>query len=75
MAKAEVKQGIVGKGTGFFHDCMDELKKVSKPTRQETIQATIVTIILMLFIAVALGLMDVVFYNLMSALLMVREGI
>jgi preprotein translocase SecE subunit len=75
MAGSGVKADltVAAKVRDFWRGCVEELKKVSKPTRQETIQATVVTLILMLFVAMALGLMDVIFYNLMSAVLLGGE--
>ena len=71
MAKATAKksESVIGKGQQFFSGCQDELRKVSKPTRQETIQITIVTVIIMLIVAAALGLMDVAFGKLMQVVL------
>lgn len=51
---------------GFFKDSVDEMKKITAPTRQETVQATLVTILLVAFMAAALFLMDVVFHGVMS---------
>ncbi|MCB0331683.1 MAG: preprotein translocase subunit SecE, partial [Bdellovibrionales bacterium] len=56
--------GIVGQTVGFLNESVEELKKVSVPTRQETIQATIVTMIIMVFVALCLFLLDFLFGNL-----------
>ncbi|MCI5064924.1 preprotein translocase subunit SecE [bacterium] len=53
----------------FFRESVGELKKVTTPTRQETIQATIVTIIIMVFIALCLFFLDFLFGNLMESVL------
>ena len=48
----------IGKVKQFWADTFDELKKIAHPTRQEAIQATIVTILFMVFFAVILALLD-----------------
>lgn len=42
----------------FLKDSWLELKKVHAPTRQETIQATIVTLIMLFFVSLFLGGVD-----------------
>ena len=53
----------------FLSESVDEFKKVSMPTRQETIQATTVTIFIMCFVAVCLFILDLVFNVLMKQIL------
>lgn len=53
----------------FLKECTDELKKVSYPTKQETVRATFVTIIMVLFIACTLAVFDVLFDRLMLAIM------
>ena len=55
--------------TNFVRASIDELRKVTSPTRQETIQATIVTIFILFFVAICLFVVDVVFSRLMSAVI------
>ena len=55
--------------TGFVSESTEELKKVSTPTRAETIQSTLVTIVIMVFVSVCLLLLDLFFNYLMSNLL------
>ncbi len=43
---------------GFLSSAVDELKKVVHPTRQEAMQATVVTLIFMAFFGIILGLLD-----------------
>ena len=57
------------KALDFLKDCRTELDKVSKPTKQETIQATMITLIIMLAVALALALFDLVFSNLTRVVL------
>jgi preprotein translocase subunit SecE len=54
---------------GYFKDSVVELKKVHTPTRSETIQATLVTIIIMIFISVTLAIFDLIFGRLTAAIL------
>jgi preprotein translocase subunit SecE len=42
----------------FFKEVSVELKKVSWPTRQQTISATVVVIVLTIIISVFLGIID-----------------
>jgi len=53
----------------FFAECRDELKKVVKPTRQETIQATTVTLFIIILVSFILALFDLIFDRLMMAVL------
>lgn len=58
---------------GFLSESVDELKKVSQPTRQETIQATIGVVIMISLVSVALFLMDFVASRLVWALIPGRD--
>ena len=42
----------------FFKEVSVELKKVSWPTRQQTVSATVVVIVLTIIISVFLGIID-----------------
>ena len=54
---------------GMWGEAVAELKKVSTPTRQETVQATLVTVVIILALGICLALLDVIFNNLMQAIL------
>ncbi len=71
MAAEEVeKQGSVfTRAPNYFVASIDELKKVTHPTRQETVQATMVTFLIILFVAICLFLVDLIFNQLMLAVL------
>ena len=70
MAEATEKSGnVVSKAFGFASESIEELKKVSTPTRQETIQATLVTLIIMIFVAVCLFVLDFVFSKVLLEIL------
>lgn len=63
-----------GNELGFFAGCKAELKKVVKPTREETMQATWVTIIILVFVAVSLFLFDVILKGGLYSLLEMVTG-
>ena len=67
--QAEKQESSVARATSYFSDSWAELKKVTHPTKQETIQATVVTLIIVTFVAVCLFILDVIFNRLMLALL------
>jgi preprotein translocase SecE subunit len=60
---------VASKKNSFLKDCKSELLKVSFPTRQETIRATFVTIIMVIFMAVILAVFDVLFNRLMMSIM------
>lgn len=61
MGNKDNKSAVtVEKKTSFFSECREELRKVVKPTKDETIQATIVTIVILAFVAIVLSLYDVI---------------
>ena len=60
VAASEKSAGVVGKSTLFAKESWAELKKVHSPTRQETIQATIVVLVMVVIFSMFLGLADFV---------------
>ena len=44
----------------FFKEVSNELKRVSWPTRQETISSTVVVIVLVFIVSLYLGIIDVI---------------
>lgn len=44
---------------GFFNDLLDELKKVTWPTRTETLRLTTIVILISLIIGLYIGIIDV----------------
>ena len=72
MAKgtsAAAPAGVFGKSIGFFRDAREELRKVHRPTREETIQVTLVVLAMLVGFSLFLGLADLVFGGLMQWLL------
>ena len=59
----------ISRGLRYFSESFEELKKVSAPTRQETVEATLVTALIVIFIAVVVACMDLIFRQVMGALL------
>ena len=52
----------------FFQESFAELKKVTWPSREETVASTKVVIVSTLIIAVMLGLVDLVLFQIMDRL-------
>jgi preprotein translocase subunit SecE len=52
----------------FALDFLDELKKVTWPTRQETIRLTTIVIVISLIIGLYVGIIDVLFTKLLELL-------
>jgi preprotein translocase SecE subunit len=67
--KTAEEGSIFERGSRYLSESVQELKKVSKPTRQETIQATMVAVFIVLFVSVCLFLVDIVFNRIMTAVL------
>ena len=60
---------LITQAGDYFSESVEELKKVSTPTRQETMQFTLITLVIVFFIAICLMIMDFVFNRIMGALL------
>ena len=72
MAEGNEAQSLgspVTRGKRFLSESVEELKKVSFPTRQETMQATFVTILIVVFMAFCLFVLDQIFHTLMGAII------
>ncbi len=57
-AKAAKPDNFITKTQQFFKEVKIEFKKVAWPSRKQTIQSTIVVIILVIIISIFLGLVD-----------------
>ena len=55
------EESIFARGSRYVTESIDELKKIHTPTRQETIQATVVTLVIVVFISCIVAMMDLVF--------------
>lgn len=51
-------KGILGRISGFFNDIKLEMKKVSYPTRTETVGSTSVVLVLVLIVGIYLSGID-----------------
>lgn len=60
----------VAQSRSFVTESIAELKKITRPTRQETMQAAIVTLVIMFFMALCLFLLDLLFSKIVGALLL-----
>jgi preprotein translocase subunit SecE len=60
---------IVQKSVQFLREVKIELKKVTWPTRKQTLGSTVVVIVLVMIISLFLGLVDVSLSKLMQAIL------
>lgn len=67
--KAAESESLYTRASRFFSESVDELKKVSRPTRQETIQATVVALVIMLTVSFCLFLLDMLFSTAMQAII------
>jgi preprotein translocase subunit SecE len=67
--QTETAGSAIVKGRSYLSESIAELKKVSYPTRQQTMQATLVTLVIVIFVAICLFLLDVIFGKLMEALI------
>ena len=59
----------ISQGIQFTQESWEEIKKVHPPTREETIRATIVVIVMIAFFAIFLGLADLVVGRMMQSVL------
>jgi preprotein translocase SecE subunit len=61
-------EGSLTRKSSYIGDSIAELKKVTFPTRQETVQATLVTLLIVVIVSLCLFILDVVFAQVMSAI-------
>jgi preprotein translocase SecE subunit len=64
MAESAEVKASSGGILSFWSDARDELRKVTRPTKQEITQAAIGTIVIIITLSVILSLFDVVFNQL-----------
>jgi preprotein translocase subunit SecE len=60
--KAKKQNGI----QRYFSETVGELRKVSWPTRQEAVQLTIIVLVVMIFMGLFLGLVDLIAGHLLN---------
>ncbi len=61
--------GLLAKASGFLREVQSELKKVTWPSRKQTISSTGVVLVLVIFVAVYLGLVDYILSRLVRLLI------
>jgi len=64
--KTQKKQNAIQR---YFRETIGELRKVSWPTRQETINLTIVVVIVLVVMSAFLGTLDFVFFRMFGLIL------
>lgn len=67
--EAEKQGSLITQIPEYVNGSIQELKKVTYPTRQETMQATLVTLVIIIFVALCLFVLDLVLNRLMFAVL------
>jgi preprotein translocase subunit SecE len=60
---------MLEKTKSFFREVSIELKKVSWPTRQQTMSATLVVIVMTFIVAFFLGIVDVVLVRMVGTIM------
>ena len=60
---------IIERTKSFLKEVYVELKRVNWPSRQETIRLTVIVIFVSLFIAVFLGVVDILFRIILTKIL------
>jgi len=58
-AAEKLKKGYLDKGLQFLREVKVELKKVTWPSRKQTIGSTVVVIVLVIIISLFLGIVDI----------------
>lgn len=61
---------MIAKARFFLREAWSEMRKVNWPTRQETINLTLVVIIMSLCLAALLGILDIIFTNLIERVIL-----
>ncbi|MEZ4755055.1 MAG: preprotein translocase subunit SecE [Bdellovibrionota bacterium] len=71
MSKSTDETGgnLIANTSDYFTESVEELKKISTPSRQETLQATLATIVLLVVVSLSLFLLDLFFGRIMTTVL------
>lgn len=70
MSKTDSNSGgFISQTQNYFSECVEEFKKVARPTPAEARQATLVTVALVVFVALTIALFDLIFVQLMKAVI------
>ena len=68
-ASASQKKNYIGKGVQFLREVRAELKKVTWPSRKQTVGSTLVVIVLVMIISLFLGMVDIGLSSLVRVIL------
>ena len=68
-AADKLKKGYLDKGLQFLREVKVELKKVTWPSRKQTIGSTVVVIVLVIIVSLFLGIVDIGLSNLIRVVL------
>ena len=69
MATDVARPGFVGRLVGFYDEVMVEMRKVTWPDLAQVRQATVASIVLVLFIGAVIALLDVVLQQVLVKLI------
>lgn len=69
MAENVAENAQTLRGKGYFRESLEELRKVQTPTREETMRNTWVVLMIIVFISLALFVVDMTFHKIMSLLI------
>lgn len=64
--KKEKKKGMGQRVAQYFRDVKAEMKKVSWPGRDKVVASTVVVIIVVVFLTLLIGILDVIFVQLVK---------
>jgi preprotein translocase subunit SecE len=68
-APEAAKSGIIASAVQFLREVKTELKKVTWPTKKQTVSSTAVVVVLVIIIAAYLGVVDMLLAQLVDAVL------
>jgi preprotein translocase subunit SecE len=68
-AAEKLKKGYLDKGLQFLREVKVELKKVTWPSRKQTIGSTVVVIVLVIIVSLFLGIVDIGLSSLIRVIL------
>ncbi|MCB0310572.1 MAG: preprotein translocase subunit SecE [Bdellovibrionales bacterium] len=69
MSTKQETGSLISRSSDYVSESFDELRKVSKPSRQETMQFTIISLVIVVFVSICIMVLDLIFDRIMSAVL------
>jgi preprotein translocase subunit SecE len=61
---------MINKLTTYFQETRVELRRVTWPSRQDTIRMTLAVVVISIIVAIFLGLLDILFQYLLEAFIL-----